>query len=292
MDDVVKIDVKGFIDACVNDDASVEHICNYIEDSAVECGSAEWWAEYAEDQISSTVDGMVALYKAHGNHCSACGEPTKNLCSGCGVAKYCSTECHKADWHEHRNECKLISLPFRKKKGSSSSRQKGTKRAVSAAVGPSGTGVTALENKVKAQKFLLLVDQLTLNKTKEALLDAQLKNGSLTRQQVDAKKQKLKTSNETTQRKLNKLTNNGQELPRGVAEEMKRIASKKAAKLANFLGTGIKGGFVKFTQGLRGFRRKLAILVAPDDVLTTEAQAEKEKFKGDVKKKIPLQRRR
>ena len=39
--------------------------------------------------------------------CAACGTPgAAKLCSGCGVAHYCSVDCQKADWKAHRPICK------------------------------------------------------------------------------------------------------------------------------------------------------------------------------------------
>ena len=32
-------------------------------------------------------------------------EPRYLVCSGCGVARYCSEECHVADWPQHQEEC-------------------------------------------------------------------------------------------------------------------------------------------------------------------------------------------
>jgi hypothetical protein len=44
-----------------------------------------------------------------GEHCRACGglgKPKLLACSRCKVAKYCSPQCSKRDWQNHKHECK------------------------------------------------------------------------------------------------------------------------------------------------------------------------------------------
>lgn len=38
--------------------------------------------------------------------CSICGKPMGKLCAGCKKVRYCSTECQKSDWAEHKAKCK------------------------------------------------------------------------------------------------------------------------------------------------------------------------------------------
>jgi hypothetical protein len=43
-----------------------------------------------------------------------CGAATKFKCSGCGVMPYCSVECQRKDWRNHKSEClKIKNLPVR-----------------------------------------------------------------------------------------------------------------------------------------------------------------------------------
>ena len=56
------------------------------------------------------------------HNCPACahlGEPRYMVCSGCGVARYCSEECQRLHWPRHREECHAIqaaALEVRKNK--------------------------------------------------------------------------------------------------------------------------------------------------------------------------------
>ncbi len=48
----------------------------------------------------------AALVAAIGESCcDKCGKPTKQGCSGCRAAIYCSKECQKADWKQHKQTC-------------------------------------------------------------------------------------------------------------------------------------------------------------------------------------------
>jgi hypothetical protein len=40
-----------------------------------------------------------------------CSNPGKHLCSGCGSEIYCSKECQKADWANHKTACKSATKP-------------------------------------------------------------------------------------------------------------------------------------------------------------------------------------
>lgn len=42
------------------------------------------------------------------NLCNKCAEVSKLRCSKCKNVKYCSTECQKADWKNHKKKCTLI----------------------------------------------------------------------------------------------------------------------------------------------------------------------------------------
>jgi hypothetical protein len=42
--------------------------------------------------------------------CPVCDEPTRFTCSVCKYIRYCSAECQKKDWKEHREEC--VSRPI------------------------------------------------------------------------------------------------------------------------------------------------------------------------------------
>mmetsp|Transcript_36632 Transcript_36632/g.81528 ORF Transcript_36632/g.81528 Transcript_36632/m.81528 type:complete len:499 (-) Transcript_36632:621-2117(-) len=37
--------------------------------------------------------------------CLVCGQRTSKCCSGCGLAKYCSVECQRSHWKEHKPNC-------------------------------------------------------------------------------------------------------------------------------------------------------------------------------------------
>lgn len=37
--------------------------------------------------------------------CRVCKQPAHQLCSRCGVARYCTAECQRADWPTHKTEC-------------------------------------------------------------------------------------------------------------------------------------------------------------------------------------------
>jgi len=39
--------------------------------------------------------------------CKTCGQPCTKKCSGCRIARYCSSECQEMDWkQEHKAQCK------------------------------------------------------------------------------------------------------------------------------------------------------------------------------------------
>ena len=37
--------------------------------------------------------------------CSICATPTRNICNGCRLIYYCSTECQSSDWKKHKKIC-------------------------------------------------------------------------------------------------------------------------------------------------------------------------------------------
>lgn len=37
--------------------------------------------------------------------CSICATPTRNICNGCKLIYYCSTECQSSDWKKHKKIC-------------------------------------------------------------------------------------------------------------------------------------------------------------------------------------------
>jgi len=37
--------------------------------------------------------------------CSICATPTRNICNGCRLIYYCSTECQSSDWKKHKKVC-------------------------------------------------------------------------------------------------------------------------------------------------------------------------------------------
>ncbi len=55
--------------------------------------------EFTMDQL----DGVVSF-----NHrsCEICGGLPLKMCARCNVAKYCSNECQKAHWNDHKKKCK------------------------------------------------------------------------------------------------------------------------------------------------------------------------------------------
>ena len=45
------------------------------------------------------------------HNCPACahlGEPRYMVCSGCGMARYCSEECQREHWPRHQEECLAV----------------------------------------------------------------------------------------------------------------------------------------------------------------------------------------
>ena len=53
--------------------------------------------------VSMTEFGAMAktIYKG----CKVCSKEGNKRCGGCGWAYYCSTECQKAHWKEHKKDC-------------------------------------------------------------------------------------------------------------------------------------------------------------------------------------------
>lgn len=50
---------------------------------------------------------MRALGRLH-NVCTHCNKPKpRSRCSGCHFVRYCSTECSRADWPEHKEQCAI-----------------------------------------------------------------------------------------------------------------------------------------------------------------------------------------
>src|SRR5260221_1117169 len=45
----------------------------------------------------------------HTTKCSACSEEAARHCLGCYTVAYCSKECQKLDWPDHKNACNLDS---------------------------------------------------------------------------------------------------------------------------------------------------------------------------------------
>ena len=49
--------------------------------------------------------------------CAVCDKLAKCLCSGCKHVFYCSRECQKKHWSNHKEECKMLAkLPYRVRK--------------------------------------------------------------------------------------------------------------------------------------------------------------------------------
>jgi hypothetical protein len=42
------------------------------------------------------------------NECLYCMASGSSMCGGCGLASYCSRECQKAHWKDHKSRCILI----------------------------------------------------------------------------------------------------------------------------------------------------------------------------------------
>lgn len=71
--------------------------------------------DYAQFSVifSDTVLAGVLHSHALTTHCSGCFQPPLSKyplqrCSQCKTIRYCGTKCQRADWPQHREECKLI----------------------------------------------------------------------------------------------------------------------------------------------------------------------------------------
>ena len=51
--------------------------------------------------------------------CDVCGCAGSPCCSNCLVARYCSSECQKADWRRHKHECRRVGMDHVVRGGSS-----------------------------------------------------------------------------------------------------------------------------------------------------------------------------
>lgn len=49
------------------------------------------------------------------NSVCLCGKESKKRCSKCGIKGYCSVECQKKDWVNHKNECAVDSFDYLRK---------------------------------------------------------------------------------------------------------------------------------------------------------------------------------
>ena len=50
-------------------------------------------------------------------HCTTCGISTKKRCGKCGRAWYCSIDCQKEDWKEHKRNCNPFNIRETHEKG-------------------------------------------------------------------------------------------------------------------------------------------------------------------------------
>jgi len=56
----------------------------------------------SEDEFRESMSGLEVC-----KTCDKCGkETTLHKCGGCGTKYYCGKDCQKADWKEHKKECK------------------------------------------------------------------------------------------------------------------------------------------------------------------------------------------
>jgi TPR repeat protein len=49
--------------------------------------------------------GVSSLQIEEKDACGGCGKWAMNICSGCRVRKYCSLQCQKQAWHNHKSDC-------------------------------------------------------------------------------------------------------------------------------------------------------------------------------------------
>ena len=66
---------------------------------AVKAGRAD-----AVDDLLRVKELIAANSRAQ--PCGACGKPASNRCSGCFDQKYCSADCQREHWKEHKVVCK------------------------------------------------------------------------------------------------------------------------------------------------------------------------------------------
>lgn len=60
-------------------------------------------------RVSQVIAADDAVKRQAGDTCSTCAAPAPTFtCSGCQQRKFCSKACQRADWQEHKAECKAI----------------------------------------------------------------------------------------------------------------------------------------------------------------------------------------
>jgi hypothetical protein len=61
----------------------------------------------AMDHMAQKIAQDEDITAAH-SLCTMCLKPGENVCGGCEQARYCSTECQRADWPTHKKLCKAF----------------------------------------------------------------------------------------------------------------------------------------------------------------------------------------
>jgi hypothetical protein len=74
------------------------------------CRSADqfeiWWQDLTkEPQGYVSLQKVIQMFKEHGYTCWTCCKAANKKCGKCKVATYCSVECQRFAWSEHKKAC-------------------------------------------------------------------------------------------------------------------------------------------------------------------------------------------
>jgi hypothetical protein len=87
---------------CCNKAASLT--CSQCK-SAQYCGQACQKKDWKYHKPSCLKIKEQKLKELKEINCEVCGKPSSKSCSRCKKANYCSIECQKANWNEHKVTC-------------------------------------------------------------------------------------------------------------------------------------------------------------------------------------------